>query len=170
MNPNVEKTLRRLIANNFIPETGLFDITEDMISLYVATYGGLNSKLNTKFDPIYARKLAGLNLLKLKFSRGGSSKTCKEGLVYLISNPAWEEHLKIGMTVDLVKRLASYQVYDPLKKYKVLNYEFVLDRKKTEDSMLKSFNIHLESGEWIKYNDSIKIIQCVRSNGWNTGV
>lgn len=170
MNPKVELTLKDLIQRRIIPESGTFDITEEILSDYITTYGGINGRLNGKHCENFSRKLAGINLLKLKLARGCTLAQCKEGVVYLISNPAWPDHLKIGMTIDLEKRLKSYQMYDPLKRYAVQNYEFVLDRKRVEESMLKTFNFHIESGEWIKYSDSVQVINCVRSNYWTTGV
>ena len=53
-----------------------------------------------------------------------------------------------------------------LSLYKVNQYEFVMDRRRTEKNMLKTFNIHIETGEWIKYNISNDIMKCVRSNHW----
>lgn len=169
MNRDIKRTLKALIDREIIPATGLFDITETMLHSYVATYGSLCSG-NQKFVKSYARKLAGLNLLKLKFSRGGLSTTCKEGLVYLIANPAWIDHLKIGMTIDLPSRLSSYQTYDPLKQFYVKGYEFCLNRRHTEETVLTTFGVHLESGEWVRYTDSKKIIQCIRSGVYIMGL
>lgn len=160
----VENTISQLVNKHIIPSKELFVITEELIQAYIEHYGNHNS---LKYgNLIYARKLAGLALMKLNFTRGGNSKTCKEGLVYLIENPAFPDHLKIGMTVDLTKRLASYQMYDPHKQFRVKQYEFVLDRRRVEQNMLNSFNIHLTSGEWIKFSDSNKIMKSVRSNNW----
>lgn len=160
----IKQALDTLMYRKIIPESGLFDITEKMLSEYIKVYGSLDTSPNNKrkYNKNYARKMAGLWLLKLNLDRGGNTKSSKEGLVYVISNPAWPEHVKIGMTVDLNKRLASYQMYDPLQQYSVKNYEFVLDRRNTEKSILNRFGIHLESGEWIKLDNSTKIIDAIR--------
>lgn len=169
----ITRTLKLLEDDETIPKSGIFDITESMLTYYIEKYGSLTKNPGTglikKHEINFARRLAGLNLLKHKMSRGGSAATCKEGLVYIIANNAWPEHLKIGMTTDLVKRLASYQMYDPFKKFYVKNYEFVFNRRHTEETILKIFNIHLESGEWIKYSESAKIIQCVRTGYYTLG-
>ena len=107
--------------------------------------------------------MGGLEFLKLLISRGGDVKTCKEGIVYLIWNPIWPDHLKIGMTMDLNKRLLAYQTCDPFKQYKVKHYEFVLDRRKVENALLNKFNVNIENGEWIKFDDSESIIRLLRS-------
>lgn len=160
----VENALSSLIDRNIIPKDGLFDITESMLNEYIRTYGRMSAATNRKFDRLYARKMAGLWLLKLKLKleRNSDTKLSKEGLVYAISNQAWPEHLKIGMTTDLNKRLSSYQVYDPFQSFQVERYEFVLDRKKTERSILKRFGIHLESGEWIRSIETHPILKAIR--------
>jgi hypothetical protein len=102
MTPRIKHTVDSMIKSNVIPVEGLFDITEFMLSSYVELYGCIhNGELVRKREIEFARKLAGLNLLKLKLARGGSPTTCKEGLVYLITNPAWPDHLKVGMLPQL---------------------------------------------------------------------
>ena len=101
--------------------------------------------------------------MRLKFSRGSKPKDCREGQVYLIANPAWPEHLKIGMTVDTEDRLASYQTYDPFKAFYIKNYEFVLDRRLAEKKLLEDFGVHLAEGEWVKHSDSLEIIKAIRT-------
>jgi hypothetical protein len=46
-----------------IPDQGNFDITEECLQDYISIYGELNAKSNARYDKIFARKLAGLNLL-----------------------------------------------------------------------------------------------------------
>jgi hypothetical protein len=74
------------------------------------------------------------------------------GFVYVIENPSFPEHYKIGMTVDLETRLDAYQTYDPYRKFKINRYEFVLNRRHTEKLILNSFGISIENGEWVKRN------------------
>lgn len=161
-----KQVVNKLIYDGKIPEHGFFEVTENIINEYMIEYETLHSIGNKKRSNNFARKLAGLTMVRLNFSRGATAKDIKAGMVYVISNPAWKEYLKIGMTIDIDTRLASYQMYDPLKQYSVENYEFVLDRRKTESNILKTFDIHIESGEWVKYENSFKIIECVRTNVW----
>jgi hypothetical protein len=72
------------------------------------------------------------------------------GLVYLIENPAFPEHYKVGMTINLKQRLSQYQTYDPYRKFKVFKYDFVLDKRSKEKELLNHPNIYNELGEWIK--------------------
>jgi len=48
----------------------------------------------------------------------------KEGYLYIISNPAHEGFLKVGVTQeeDIKKRLNTYQTGDPKRKYKIEFY------------------------------------------------
>ena len=159
----VKSTLDDLITRDIIPPYKSFDITEDMLSEYVRVYGNLDGGGKRKFEYGLARKFAGLNILGVKFDRGSKVRDCKEGMVYLIANPAWPDYLKIGMTIDVDDRLASYQTYDPHKAFYIKNYEFCLDRRSAEQKLLERFNFHLAEGEWVKYTDSLEIIKVLRT-------
>jgi hypothetical protein len=159
----IAETVRLLSDADIVPPYTTFDITEEMLSEYIRIYGSLAPKSNGKFQYRYARKLAGLELLRLKFHRGAKPKDCKEGQIYLIGNPAWPDHIKIGMSVDSEARLDSYQTYDPFKAFYIKNYEFVLDRREAEKKLLDDFGFHLEEGEWIKHSNSLEIIRTLRT-------
>lgn len=159
----VQKTLDFLIEKEIVPPYKSFDITEEMLSAYVAFYGSLDGGGKRKFDYDFARKIAGMNLLDLKFSRGSKTKDCKEGMVYLIANPAWPDYIKIGMSIDSKNRLASYQTYDPFKAYYIKHYEFTLDRRAAEKKLLDDFQIHLVDGEWVKHSDGWQIIKVLKN-------
>jgi|TARA_R110002167_G_scaffold43703_5_gene131914 hypothetical protein len=54
------------------------------------------------------------------------------GEVYIITNPAWDGWVKIGMAVDAEDRLKSYQTSSPLRDY-VLYYSYATEnRRKSE--------------------------------------
>ncbi len=159
----IAETVRILSDTEVVPSYSAFDITEEMLVEYIRVYGTLGPKGNGKFQYGYARKLAGLELLRLKFSRGAKPKDCKEGQVYIIANPTWPEYLKIGMSVDSDARLDSYQTYDPHKAFYIKNYEFVLDRRAAEKSLLDRFGFDLEHGEWVRGQDSLEIIKGLRT-------
>ena len=158
------RTLEEMIKLRIVPTYAIFDITEYMIEKAIAIYGGFCYGGNKKFSYNLARKIWGLNFLRLKFSRGAKPKDCKEGEVYIIGNPAWPDYLKIGMTVDTKARLASYQTYDPHGAFYIKNYEFCLDRREAEKELLEKFNVHLAEGEWIKHSDSLEIIKVIRKS------
>lgn len=158
----IKQTIKEMVAAGDIPREGLFEITEALLKKYIETYNE-GSIGNAKFDFAYARKLAGLNFLNENVSRGATKAKCNAGLVYVISNPAWPDHHKIGMTIDLPRRLSSYQVYDPTQSFKVEHYEFVLDRRGVERSLLATFQVDADKGEWVTGQSAHKIISCVRT-------
>ena len=165
----IKRTVELLEESGVLPPYSAFDITEHMLDEYIRVYGSLGTGENKKFQRGYARKLAGLELLRLKFSRGTKPSQCKEGMVYLIGNPAWPDHLKIGMTVDISSRLASYQTYDPYRLFKVAHYDFCLDRRGAEKRLLEGFDIHLTDGEWVKLSDGLQIIEVIRKQRFIDG-
>jgi len=76
----------------------------------------------------------------------------KEGFVYILTNPAWEGWLKIGMAIDAEDRRNSYQTSSPLRDY-ILEYKkFFTNRSEAEQEVHKllinkgkTFN-----GEWFQ--------------------
>tara|TARA_R100000951_G_C2630639_1_gene177538 strand:- start:780 stop:1373 length:594 start_codon:yes stop_codon:yes gene_type:complete len=58
--------------------------------------------------------------------------TSKEGEVYVITNKAWDGWVKIGMAVDAVDRLNSYQTSSPHRDYILIHKEFFSDRRRAE--------------------------------------
>ena len=150
-----------MLHENKIPKE-VYEITEEHLVNFMHTYvHGFDRNpfaLNTS-GYRYARKLAGLSLLKHNVSLGASVNEIKAGMVYVIENEVYPDHYKIGMTVDLDSRINSYQTYDPLKRFKVKHYEFVLNRRHTEERILKSFHLDLESGEWVKKKNCIDVFR-----------
>jgi hypothetical protein len=130
-----------------------FEISEDHLLSYMHAYVNVLNKKSFNLankNYRYTRKLAALTVMKYLSSIGGNIISQPSGFVYVIMNPSFPEHYKIGMTVDLDARLTTYQTYDPYRNFSVLKYEFVLNRKHTEEKILNSFDISLENGEWVK--------------------
>lgn len=144
----IEQVLGIMMHLGMIPKDGGFEITQEHVDQFGEVYRELVPK-TSKIKVSNARandRLSGLNLLKLNLSRGFYPKA---GLVYLISNPAFEGYYKVGMTQDVYKRLASYQTYDPLRRYKIEHYKFVLDKRAEEKRILELYKKDLAKGEWV---------------------
>lgn len=159
----IDQIINLMVDRDKIPIIGSFDITEkhlsDYMQIYEELFGNKGAGYKTVSNTRFARKLAGITLLNLKFKRGFGCHSCKEGLVYLVQNPAWPDHLKVGMTTDLDARLSVYQTYDPYRSYKVKHYEFVFDRRLVEKNILNRYNVNVEKGEWLNKVDALEIIK-----------
>lgn len=154
------KVLEYLIYSGIVPQTGIFLVTEGMLEAFVNEYPTLDNKdKGKKVNYRFARKLAGLSFVKENLSRGASSSDISCGLVYIIANPVFEKHVKIGMTLDIKKRLSQFQTYDPFQRFYVKHYDFVLDRKAAEKKMLCASGVSIENGEWICNTDSLNLIR-----------
>lgn len=152
----------QLVEENFIPEKGTFVITDRIMERYIEVYSEFKGtgNLRTNSNKTYAKKLAGISFLKLNEQRAKSSteySKTKSGIVYLISNPAFPGFYKIGITSNLIKRLSSYQTYDPLRRYRVEHYKIVPNAREYEKYLLNHNNVDLAKGEWVK-GDIIKRI------------
>lgn len=154
-----------MVEEGIMPKFGIFDITSQMKEKYTSLYSKHSGKGNikTSSNKNYALKLAGISLLKLSKQREEVRESIKKtpteksksGIVYLISNPAFEEFLKIGMTQNLVNRLRSYQTYDPMRRFQVEHYRVVENAREEEKYYLTHHKINLAKGEWV-YKQNVK--------------
>lgn len=150
-----------MIEHSLIPEFGDFEITEILLYQMGRLYASLGNGIVNQ-SSLHSRKFSGLSLLNLKLSRGIKPSDMKEGLIYLITNPAWPEYTKVGITTNLDNRLSTYQTSDPLRLYKLSGFEFVIDRRKTEKIIHDAFSVHIERGEWLKNSSRDDLIRSIR--------
>ena len=85
------------------------------------------------------------------FSSLENYKRSKEGQVYIITNPAWPEWVKIGMAVDAEDRCNGYQTGSPMRDYKLMYTVSTKDRRKAEAMAHKTAaKVAERRGEWFK--------------------
>mgnify|MGYP001821831352 CR=1 FL=1 len=79
-----------------------------------------------------------------------------KGWVYIITNEAWPEWVKVGMADDPKKRLSGYQTGSPMRDYALFGAYKVNDRRAAEKA---AHNILKENyskkGEWFKCNPAV---------------
>ena len=74
-----------------------------------------------------------------------------EGQVYIITNSAWPEWVKIGMAIDAEDRLNGYQTSSPFRNYRLMYSVSTDDRRKAEAAAHKAAEKVAErKGEWFK--------------------
>ncbi len=146
---------------NYLCDSGLicsvpFTVTDELRLAYATSYARLTDgdflKLSSS-NKKYALKLAGLNLLKY-----GGLPTA--GFVYCITNPSFSGYVKVGITQDVTKRLASYQTYDPHRSYKLETYRFVKNKRIVEKDLLSTYGVDSDKGEWVS---DLSVISYVKS-------
>lgn len=76
----------------------------------------------------------------------------KEGYVYVITNKAWPEWVKIGMAIDAEDRLNGYQTSSPIRDFVLEHYVESNDRRKSEkEAHAKALPLSIDcKGEWFK--------------------
>ena len=86
------------------------------------------------------------------FSSLQNYKLTKEGYVYVISNPAWPEWVKIGMAIDAEDRCKGYQTSSPFRDYQLHHSVYCDDRRSLERKAHKAVGRLAEqrNGEWFK--------------------
>ena len=74
-----------------------------------------------------------------------------EGQVYIITNSAWPEWVKIGMAIDAEDRLNGYQTSSPFRNYRLMYSVSTDDRRKAEAAAHKAAEkIAERRGEWFR--------------------
>jgi hypothetical protein len=85
------------------------------------------------------------------FSSLVNYESSTEGMVYIITNPAWPEWVKIGMAIDAEDRLNGYQTSSPFRNYRLMYSVSTDDRRKAEAAAHKAAEKVAERrGEWFK--------------------
>ena len=93
----------------------------------------VNGKEVKKTHPLYkAGRYKGFE--EAAFSSLENYKDSAEGEVYIITNKAWPEWVKVGMAVDSQDRLKNYQTSSPFRDYSLLYSYEVNDRRAGESA------------------------------------
>lgn len=93
----------------------------------------VNGKYVPKTHPLYkAGRYKGFE--EAAFSSLENYDTSPEGEVYIITNKAWPEWVKVGMAVDSQDRLKNYQTSSPFRDYALLYSYEVKDRRVAESA------------------------------------
>ncbi len=150
-----------LVTMGILPSEGNFDVTEQLLFNHRQQYATLGEG-NPRHE-LRCRRYAGVGLMHLKHYRKIPAKDIKEGILYLIKNPAWPNHTKVGISVDANKRLKSYQTYDPHRAYYIQSYEYVLNKYIAEKDVLALYSKNEDKGEWVSDANAEELIQHIRS-------
>ena len=85
------------------------------------------------------------------FSSLENYTSSKQGEVYIITNPAFEGWVKVGMAVDATDRLKGYQTSSPFRDYELQYFCKVNDRRASEaqahQTLASKFN---QQGAWFQ--------------------
>ena len=75
----------------------------------------------------------------------------KTGDVYIITNPAWPDWVKIGRGVDAKDRFKDYMTYSPFRDYKLEYFVHTEDRTEAEHKAhLEAEKLGERRNEWFK--------------------
>jgi hypothetical protein len=78
------------------------------------------------------------------------------GWVYIITNEAWPEWVKVGMADDAEKRLSGYQTGSPMRDYAIFGAYEVNDRRAAEKAAHDILKVNYrKKGEWFMCNPAV---------------
>jgi hypothetical protein len=86
------------------------------------------------------------------FSGLQNYNTTKAGYVYVITNAAWPDWVKVGMAIDADDRLNGYQTSSPFRDYELQYSVYCKDRRKLEGKAHKAVEAIASdrNNEWFK--------------------
>ena len=85
------------------------------------------------------------------FSSLQNFKDSPQGQVYIITNPAWEGWVKVGMAVDAKDRAGNYQTSSPYRDYELAHIVDTQDRRATEtETHARLGDLFEQRNEWFK--------------------
>jgi hypothetical protein len=110
----------------------------------------VNGKYVAKSHPLYkAGSYKGFE--DAAFSSLENFKNTLQGQVYVITNPAWEGWVKVGMAVDAEDRAKNYQTSSPYRDYELAYVVDTSDRRATEAEAHRRLSDMFEQrNEWFK--------------------
>ena len=92
----------------------------------------VNGKYVPKSHPLYKPgRYKGFE--EAAFSSLENFKDSTQGEVYVITNPAWPEWVKVGMAVDSEDRIKNYQTSSPFRDY-ILVYSYEVDDRRAAEA------------------------------------
>lgn len=113
----------------------------------------INGKYISRKDPLYNIFKPGKykNINDAVFEQSGMNSV-KEGYVYIITNKAWPDWVKIGMAIDAEDRLSGYQTSSPHRDYILEHSVYSNERRKAEQQAhSRAAKLAIEvNGEWFK--------------------
>jgi len=131
----------------------------------------INGKYIPRKDPRYKVFKPGnyKNINDAIFEQSPAS-TIKEGYVYVITNRAWPEWVKIGMAIDAEDRLNGYQTSSPMRDFVLEHSVASNDRRKSEkEAHTRALPLATDcKGEWFKMSvkQAITILDSLNEYGY----
>ncbi len=97
--------------------------------------------------------LAGIrNKYGEELRKHGEQTTIPEGFVYLVTHELFTGWVKAGMTIDYEVRLGTYNVSDPLSRFRFAALKWFPNRRQAEAKLLMclSEEAYKQAGEWFE--------------------
>ena len=130
----------------------------------------INGKYIPKKDPRYKVFKPGnyKNITSAIFEQSAVNDI-KEGGVYIVTNKAWPDWVKIGMAIDAEDRLNGYQTSSPYRDYTLEYKVYSNNRRESEkEAHTKAAVVCMDNkGEWFKMSvkEAITILDNLNEHG-----
>lgn len=144
-----------------LEDNGDFKITLDLVNnvalLKITDWDSFNLLSDGKQRSLLKqyRRVAAINLLKYRDTLAGGRKRFKEGFVYLMQDTRNPEYIKVGKSIEPVRRLEEANCFSPLKSFKLIRWFFCEDAFRIESLVHRTFKNRNSSGEWFRVDSKL---------------
>lgn len=147
-NPKMTRSLRKVIVE--LTQQEKSPTIDDLKNRYRSTSSSTDETLQFIFRTIKRKRKEIENFTGIP--QKGSHEIKSDGFIYLIENELFDGWIKCGMAVNIESRLKGYNGCDPLKRFKVIAFKAVQDRRKAERILLDNTKTkaELQTGEWFR--------------------
>ena len=126
-------------------------VCDDCMKVWNSKRMYVNGRYISKSHPLY-KPGRYKSFDEAAFSSLKDYSTTKEGYVYVLTNPAWPDWVKVGMAIDAEDRCNSYQTSSPFRDYQLHYQVHSKDRRDLERQAHEAVSEIAESqaNEWFK--------------------
>lgn len=107
-------------------------------------------------------RLAAINLLKYRDSKGLNTRRSRESFVYLIQDTKNPKYIKVGKSIEPHRRLSEANCFSPEKSFIILRWFYCEDAYLVENLVHRTFKDFNSSGEWFKV-DYLKLEEFIKA-------
>jgi hypothetical protein len=162
-NASYQKNMNRICKHCF---NSKFNSKNNKINNPLAMY--VNNKYISRKHPLYKPgRYKTFN--DAAFECTYKANSIKEGYVYVISNRAWPDWVKIGMAIDAEDRLNGYQTSSPYRDYTLEHKVYSANRRESEREAHTKAAVVCKGnkGEWFKMSveQAITILDNLNEHG-----
>lgn len=156
------QSVQRSMRRKFSPES-IVEKPKPELDPFSNSQFGTTQSSSTMPNAVPAALKAILQDIRTRYSDEirihGEQTSVREGFVYIVTHPCFGGWVKAGMTIDFELRMGTYNISDPLSRFKLTAVKWVIDRRLAENQLLKALSERAQEmrGEWARIESVVAL-------------